>query len=386
MKKVGIITNLYPPYVRGGAEKIAAKQAEILSEEGYDVFVISTHPKFFSSQKKENNITVYRFRPFNLFYYLNDFKFNFVFRLFWRIIDTYNIFSAFRVMRILQKERSDVIITHNLVGIGLLTTSIIKFLGIKHVHVLHDVQLVKPSGILNNVTDPLSFLERMYIRLVSRIFKFVDICVSPSQAVLSYHNQHGLFLTSNNYVIKNPLTMNVLENPMRENKKRLLYIGQLEEHKGIFKVIEQLENEYSGEYTLDIAGDGSLVGAIKIIAENSENITYHGMVSHEKVVNLIQNSSYVLVPSITFENSPTVIYESFSNGVPIIASNIGGIPELVKDNETGFLIKDIEKAYKVIDEALNISDTTYLELSKNCLKFASDNSIKEYTRKLKRLL
>jgi glycosyltransferase involved in cell wall biosynthesis len=55
-------------------------------------------------------------------------------------------------------------------------------------------------------------------------------------------------------------------------------------------------------------------------------------------MNLFAICDAVVVPSLCYENSPTVIYESFLAGVPVVASNIGGVGELVKDGENGFLV------------------------------------------------
>ncbi len=50
-------------------------------------------------------------------------------------------------------------------------------------------------------------------------------------------------------------------------------------------------------------------------------------------------SDAVILPSLCYENSPTVLYESFQSGVPVIASCIGGIPERVIDGENGLLFE-----------------------------------------------
>ena len=79
--KIGIITNLYPPLIKGGAEIVAAMQAEGLKEALHHVFVITSKPYSYLGQKswqiKEevDNISVYRFFPGNIYYYLRAYKF-----------------------------------------------------------------------------------------------------------------------------------------------------------------------------------------------------------------------------------------------------------------------------------------------------------------------
>jgi glycosyltransferase involved in cell wall biosynthesis len=73
-------------------------------------------------------------------------------------------------------------------------------------------------------------------------------------------------------------------------------------------------------------------------AQRDVRVTYHGFVSLNNLVKLLEHTDAVVLPSICYENSPTVIYEAFLIGVPVIASRIGGIPELIRDGETGLLV------------------------------------------------
>ena len=99
--KVCIISNLYPPFIRGGAEIVAAMQAEGLKKAWQHVFVVSSRPSkikvvsnsIFTSSSwattvdRINDIDVYRFKPNNIYYYLDDFKYPSFIRLFWHLFD-----------------------------------------------------------------------------------------------------------------------------------------------------------------------------------------------------------------------------------------------------------------------------------------------------------
>jgi glycosyltransferase involved in cell wall biosynthesis len=54
------------------------------------------------------------------------------------------------------------------------------------------------------------------------------------------------------------------------------------------------------------------------------------------MLELIASVDAVIVPSLCYENSPTIIYESFAVGTPVIASRIGGIPTLIVEGENGY--------------------------------------------------
>ena len=101
--KICLISNLFPPIERGGAEKIAYAMAQGLKSAGHEVIVISTKNKFSVTSAIEDNIKVYRFKPLNLYYYLNDFKHHAIVRLLWHFFDIFNLHSYFRIKSILQK-------------------------------------------------------------------------------------------------------------------------------------------------------------------------------------------------------------------------------------------------------------------------------------------
>ena len=64
-----------------------------------------------------------------------------------------------------------------------------------------------------------------------------------------------------------------------------------------------------------------------------------GEFKHSRIAEIFSEIDVLVVPSVWYENSPLVIQEAFLAGTPVIASDIGGIPELVKDKENGLLFK-----------------------------------------------
>jgi glycosyltransferase involved in cell wall biosynthesis len=112
-----------------------------------------------------------------------------------------------------------------------------------------------------------------------------------------------------------------------------LFVGMLEVHKGILNLIEifrVLRNKLKSK--LIIVGDGSLKNCIKsYIKRNAlrKLISYRGFVDTDQLYSLYKGALAVIVPSIWPENAPLVALESFSVGTPVIASNTGGLPEIV---------------------------------------------------------
>ena len=91
---------------------------------------------------------------------------------------------------------------------------------------------------------------------------------------------------------------------------------------------------------LIIAGDGPERENIEtFIEENNieDRVKRVGYLKQEQVKEYIENSKFVVVPSIWYENCPYSILETMEIGKPIIGSKIGGIPELIEDKENGFV-------------------------------------------------
>ena len=129
MQRIAIITNLYPPFNRGGAEQIARRQAEFLSKEN-KVVVITSHPEKDYEEKIVNeNLKIIYFKVKNLFPYYEIAKHNLFSRLIWRWKDMHNESSSEFIKDILEKEKVEKVLLHNLTGLGYQIPKMIKGLG-----------------------------------------------------------------------------------------------------------------------------------------------------------------------------------------------------------------------------------------------------------------
>lgn len=141
--------------------------------------------------------------------------------------------------------------------------------------------------------------------------------------------------------IPNFLSKEIYEiTPNYENKKYFVYAGRLYKGKGIHILLQAL-NELPREIEMHIAGTGPDEEALKQYAKqnNLVNVKFLGQKNREDLFDEYQNCIANIVPSIWFENFPTANMESFINGKPVIASNIGGIPEQVEHNVNGLLFE-----------------------------------------------
>jgi len=393
--KICIISNLYPPHVRGGAEKVAADMAAGWVAAGYSVVVISTKPAAgLSIEQQSGRCRVYRFKPLNIFYYLNDFKHSVPIRLLWHFLDMFNLHSAFVVRGILRNERPDIVITHNLKGIGLLIPKIIAREEIRHIHVLHDVQLVVPSGLiikgLENAFVTSGWMTRVYAALCRWLFCDIKEVVSPSKWLLDFYAANGFFEKAESRVLRNPLVgakNSVIDEAVKEKvvaARKFLFVGQLESHKGIEWLIEfwtknNIENE------LLIVGAGSLSGDIEFFTA-IKNIKFIGAVEGAAMRKILKDVAFLIVPSLCYENSPRVIQLAFGGGVPVIVADVGGAAELVENERTGFVFAagDEESFAGALKKAKALSAEEYANMSRRCLLKLEEFDIDEYIKKVAR--
>ena len=115
-----------------------------------------------------------------------------------------------------------------------------------------------------------------------------------------------------------------------------LYAGRLTEEKGI-RVLIDCWTKAPDLPPLLIAGDGPLREEVKNAAAIAPNIYCLGMKSGEEVLDLMKHAKAILCPSLWYEGMPRVVIESLAAGTPVIASDIGGYPEMIVDGESGAL-------------------------------------------------
>lgn len=114
----------------------------------------------------------------------------------------------------------------------------------------------------------------------------------------------------------------------------LLYVGRLSEEKGLFTLLEALK-KLPEKIPLKIVGTGELLeNLLQYISKNGlqKQVSLLGYKQGEELRDLIRNSRLVVVPSISYENCPLSLLEAMALGKPVLASRIGGIPELIEND------------------------------------------------------
>ncbi|MBN3041187.1 MAG: glycosyltransferase family 4 protein [Candidatus Omnitrophica bacterium] len=180
----------------------------------------------------------------------------------------------------------------------------------------------------------LTSLEMFLHHNILKIYDKVNTFTSPSLFLIQKARDFGL----KKEIIHHKYFMDAKNcRPSYDCKeKALLYFGRLSSEKGIMPLIETVK---SLKVNLRIAGGGPLKEEIekKIKNEKINNVFFLGYKEKKDLDQEIGSILFTVVPSLWHENSPFAVLESFVKGKPVIASNTGGIPELVKDMKTGLI-------------------------------------------------
>lgn len=391
--KLCFISDMYEPYNIGGAENYV-KKITMKLKNTHEIILISTsigfHPNI--SLDTKDGYKIYRFQPLNFYAGYDAIRAPRYIKHIRYLINLWNPHSYITIKNILKKEEVDIVHTHNL-RMGCLSTSTftaIKSLKILHIHTLHDYQLLSPWSALlkgDKIIKKFKFLDRRSMDINKYLTRSVDVVTAPSKFVLDMHLKYDFFKNAKHIVL--PLGIE-LDNRERIEKDYkiidILYIGRLVKSKGVHILINVFKELEHKNIRLHICGKGNDEDKLKKIAGSDQRILFHGFVPDEELMKLYQKANVVVVPSIWYDNSPMVIYESLMDGTPIIGSRIGGIPELVEDGYNGFLFEagNVDDLKEILENLIkNPSELKGLE--DNAFKSAKKYDMEEHIKKLEEL-
>lgn len=334
---------------------MVVKTVEGLLEAGQEVVVITSSPED-KDLELDGALKIYRKRPPNIFFYTEAHDHAWASRFLWHGIDTFNVFCANWVRDILIKEAPDVVHTHNLMGLSFLIPKIIRSLGLRHVHHVHDVQLVEPSAMIFKAKESSwrynGLPTRFYTWIMKGLMGSPSVVVSPSQFLKDFYGSRGFFSHSRFEIVRNPVTFPISSEIRSEIKHEdrafnFLYLGQIEYHKGVLLLMRafvEAVKKYGLRADLHVVGDGSLLDTLKSLAASYSFVHIYGKKDRAAIPDLFRIMDMTVVPSLCYENSPTVIFESFAFGVPVLASDSEGIAELIEEGANGLTFEPGDQA------------------------------------------
>ncbi len=155
-------------------------------------------------------------------------------------------------------------------------------------------------------------------------------------------------------------------------KKQVVYVGRLSKEKGV----ETLCKAFGSlkEVELKIIGDGPLRENL-VTKYSSDQISFLGFRDWEFIKNVLSESSLLVIPSEWYENNPLTIIEALALGTPVLGARIGGITELVnQDNGMLFNPRDVTDLKRKLEEMVQKEDWNYEEINEQAKrKFSQEN-------------
>lgn len=391
-------------YNKGGAETVCFNTGKLLEEHGHQVV-------YFTLKWKNNNPS-----PYEKYFPESKETRRGLFR---NVINLRNYFyypdAARKLEQLIKDEGPD--LAHIHLMWGQISPSIFPVLKDYHVPVvftIHDYRIVCPAYCFvngfGNVCE--NCTGRFFYRCVTHKCCKGSIFLSLFMAAEQYFrnkfynpslNIDGLLYVSNFSRQKHEQYMPALKNipylvlhnfsvdiqsvghyPYVD--KYFLFLGRLSEEKGISTLVRAFGN--IPECRLKILGTGPLEQTLKTyrVEHRLDNVEFLGYKSGQELIDLKRKAYCVIVPSECYENNPMAIIEAYAEGVPVIGAKIGGIPEIIREGETGYFFepKDVNALSALIGKVSKMSDEEYKRMSDNAIAFAKEGMSKN--RYYKRLL
>lgn len=376
-------------YLKGGSEKYYFELAEMLKEHGNTI-------AFFSMKNGKNIDTGAKE------YFVEEIDLNSSSKL--KALDIIYSKNNKKLMeKVLEEFKPDIVHLNNFQR--QLSASIIKPIKQRKIPIVftaHDLQAICPNISMLDGTN--AICEQCIGRKYSNCIKKKCIKNSKLKSILGaiegyYYKSKKIYdkkideiITPTYFykekLVKDGIPANKIEaihnfidvnlyNLKTENEEYALYIGRLTKEKGVFNLIEAF-SKIEGK-KLYIAGEGPEKKSIEeYIKKNKlENkVILLGFLKPEEVKEKIRKCTFVVVPSIWYENCPYSVLETLAIGKPIIGANIAGIPELIRNNETGMLFNNIEELYEKMKELFENKELTET-LGNNAKEFAKEEFAKE---------
>jgi len=175
----------------------------------------------------------------------------------------------------------------------------------------------------------------------------VDLFIAPSQFLLEKFLEFGI---PHHKIVYHDYGFNTVPfnnfSKVNSQKIRFGYTGTLIPSKGVHVLLEAFgsvksqnaELRIHGKFVPHHYGFEDYPGYLKSLAKK-DNVLWFGEYDNNNIARILSEIDILVVPSIWYENSPLVIHEAFMAGMPVIASNIGGMAELVHDGINGLLFQ-----------------------------------------------
>jgi glycosyltransferase involved in cell wall biosynthesis len=175
------------------------------------------------------------------------------------------------------------------------------------------------------------------VHTLARSYRHVDAFICPSR-FLAGQMERGRVYPDRMHVIRHFVDLSGVAAKAAPGGHAVI-AGRISAEKGIDVAIRAVGHLPDGAH-LDIAGDGPARAELEAFAglEAPGRVTFHGRLAKDELHDLLRRSAVAVVPSTWYENQPMAVLEALAVGLPVIGSDLGGIPELIDAGQDGLLV------------------------------------------------
>lgn len=341
--KVVVVNNLYPPNVRGGAERSVQLLAEALVRRGVEVTVVTTSSKAVDATEVDG-VKVVTLTGSNLYWPFAGEPASPMRRKLWHLIDLYNPLVTGRLVQVIRQERAEIVHTNNLQAISVAAWRAAAMAGVPVLHTLRDYYLAcaRSNRYRDGSNCTRTCLECMpFCAVRRRLSAGLGGVVGTSRFILDRHLELGFFAGARvRRAIDNPSPR---RDPGQGGDRRIRfgYLGRLEPAKGVESLVAGFSERTDENWELVVAGTGppEFVDALTrraAAAKQPQRIQFAGWTDAEA---FLAQVDVVVVPSLWHEPFARSVIEAQARGLAVIASRRGGLTEMLDDGVEGLLFE-----------------------------------------------
>lgn len=247
---------------------------------------------------------------------------------------------------VLKREEFDIVHAHHaFTPTSLMSIKFARKLGIPTVLTNHSIFLANSSDYL---WTPMSYFLFPFRHYINEADKIIAVSKAAAEFIEHFSKREKVVVVPNGVDVNrfnsvkstfpNGLPFSTLKNPT------ILYVGRLVYRKGIHVLLRSMPHilETIPDTQLLIAGSGYMESFIRLLTKSlklEDHVKLLGFVPEDELPSLYNLSNLFILPSIYAESFGITLLEAMASGTPIVASAIGGIPEVVENGVNGILFK-----------------------------------------------
>ncbi len=336
-----------------------------------------------------NGTTVYRLRSTNLYWPHAPGEHSRVAKLIWHAIDVRNTSMSRKLAEIIEREKPDIVHTANLSCLSVDAWRVANNAGVPIVHTIHDYYLLCPTSSMLSAGKPCvgqCGVCSLYAKPKQMASAQVNVAVGVSDFVLKKHVESGFFSRAAKTTVIHNCYQPINESAVPQHSRRvenaplrLGMLGRVLPEKGLELLLDQLLADQSLDWTLAVGGTGDQDYVESLKAKYADpRVSFLGRVDPSDFLSTID---ILVVPSVWNEPFGLVVLEAYSHGVPVVGSNMGGIPEIIEPRSK--LLFDVARPETLIGKiheatALIDDPSTRDRLRQHARRFSLDTMIHSY--------